>query len=142
MMTELSQPPELSGIAQAMDIRRGDWGKGSASLKVMVSDKHTNKGGVTHGGLYSMMLDMACGGALVSTLPIEEWCATTQLSISFLAPSRPGDELIAKGTLVKRGRNVAHLHGEVATSDGQVVATANGTWAIWQKKPEYMPGRD
>ena len=130
-MTEFSQPPELSGIAQAMDIRRGDWGQGAASLKVTVSDKHTNKGGVTHGGLYSMMLDMACGGALVSTLPLEEWCATTQLSISFLSPSRPGDELVAKGTLIKRGRNVAHLSGEVATLDGQVVATANGTWAIW-----------
>ncbi|MCS5536757.1 MAG: PaaI family thioesterase, partial [Candidatus Poseidoniaceae archaeon] len=65
-----------------------------------------------------------------------------QLSISFLAPSRPGDELIANGLLVKRGRNVAHLRGEVATLDGQVVATANGTWAIWQKKPDYMPGRD
>ena len=89
-----------------------------------------------------MMLDMACGGALVSVLPLEEWCATTQLNISFLAPSRPGDELVASGELVKRGRNVAHLRGKVLDSHGKEVATATGTWAIWQKKPEYMPGRD
>ena len=140
-MSELSQPPVLSGIAQAMQITRGEWGGGKASVRVLVDDSHTNKGGVAHGGLYTMMLDMSCGGALVSILPAEEWCATTQLSISFLSPSKPGDELVASGELVKRGRNVAHLRGKIVNSSGKEIATATGTWAIWQSKPNYMPGR-
>ena len=141
-MSELSQPPELSGVAKALGIRVGDWGKGSASVVVEVDDSHTNKGGVAHGGLYTMMLDMCCGGALVSTLLLEEWCATTQLSISFLSPAKPGDFLCATGKLVKRGKNVAHLKGEITTKEGVVIATASGTWAIWQSKPSYMPLRN
>ena len=57
-----SQLPEFSGIAKAMQIEPIAWEKGSVSVGVTVTKAHTNVGGVAHGGLASMMLDMALGG--------------------------------------------------------------------------------
>ena len=75
---------------------------------------------------------------MVSTLTVEEWCATTQLNISFISAARPGEEITASGNIVKRGKNVAHLAGQITTETGRVVATATGVWAIWDHKPASM----
>lgn len=138
---QFSDPPQLSGIAEAMKIQMGSWERGRATLEVTVGTEHVNKGGVAHGGLYSMLLDMALGGTLVSTLLVEQWCATTALNISFLEAAHIGDHLVATGRVVRRGRNVAHLTGEVVDQNGRSIATATGTWAIWETKPDKMPGR-
>ena len=137
-MTELSEPAHLTDMAVEIGIERGDWGSGKSSVFLNIDSKHCNKGGVAHGGLYTMMLDMALGGALVSILPKEEWCATTQLSISFISAARPGEKITAHGNVVKRGKNVAHLDGKITADSGRVIATATGTWAIWDHKPASM----
>ena len=137
-MTELSEPAHLTDMAVEIGIERGDWGSGKSSVLLNIESKHCNKGGVAHGGLYTMMLDMALGGALVSILPKQEWCATTQLSISFISAARPGEKITAHGNVVKRGKNVAHLDGKITADSGRVIATATGTWAIWDHKPASM----
>ena len=137
-MTELSEPAHLTDMAVEIGIERGDWGSGKSSVLLNIESKHCNKGGVAHGGLYTMMLDMALGGALVSILPKEEWCATTQLSISFISAARPGETITAHGNVVKRGKIVAHLDGKITADSGRVIATATGTWAIWDHKPASM----
>ncbi|HIG03806.1 MAG TPA: PaaI family thioesterase [Candidatus Poseidoniales archaeon] len=136
-----SQPPEFSGIAKAMKIEPHSWNQGKVSVQVLVTKEHTNKGGVVHGGLTTMLLDMALGGALVSTLKLEEWCATTALNVNFLDAGQVGDHLISSGRIVRRGRNVAHLAGEVVNQNGRVIASASGTWAIWNKRPSNLPLR-
>jgi len=135
-----SEPPELSGVAQMMGIRLVDWKPGHVQFEVEVNSTHLNKGGVAHGGLIMTMLDSALGGSLVSQLPKEEWCATTQLVTNFISPLNNGDRAIAKGRVIRRGKNVAHLAGEIHV-DSRLVATATGTWVIWQSKPDSLPGR-
>ena len=137
-MVDLSEPGDLSDMAVDIGIQRGDWGNGKSSVWLEVQSKHCNKGGVAHGGLYTMMLDMALGGALVSVLPKQEWCATTQLSISFISAARPGEKISANGIVVKRGKNVAHLEGKITTESNRIIATGTGTWAIWDHKPTSM----
>jgi uncharacterized protein (TIGR00369 family) len=109
-------------------------------LEVTVTADHLNKGGAAHGGLMTVLLDAALGGALVSTLPTSSWCATTQLTTSFLDAARLGERLVATGRVVRRGRHVAHLAGEVCVGE-RVVASAVGTWAIWDARPPSMPLR-
>ena len=88
------------------------------------------------------------GGTLVSTLAEEEWCATAQIDISYLNSVGVGTRLIASGEMARRGRNLAHMEGRLLTSEGTVVATAKGTWAIWDTRPnsqnrdEGPPGTD
>lgn len=137
-MVELSEPAHLTDMAVDIGIERGEWGGGKSSVILNIESKHCNKGGVAHGGLYTMMLDMALGGALVSILPKEEWCATTQLNVSFISAARPSEKITSIGTVVKRGKNIAHLEGKILTDSGRVIATASGTWAIWDHKPASM----
>lgn len=138
----LSDPPPRDGIARALDIDYEEFGGGRCTVAVTVSEKHTNKGGVAHGALSTTLLDKALGGALVSTLRKEEWCATAQLSVSFIDAGRTGERLIATGRLVRRGRGVAHLAGEVTGEGGRTISTATGTWAIFAEKPTYFTNPD
>ena len=138
----LSERPMESGVCKALGITYGEFGNGKASIHCTVTEEHVNKGGVAHGALFSTMLDTALGGALVSTLRIETWCATAQLSISFLEAGQVGDELTAHGRVVRRGKDVAHLAGEVVDQKGRALASATGTWAIFSTKPDKFPSRD
>ena len=134
-MSDLSEPDHMTDMAIELGIERGEWGSGKSSFFLNVEKKHCNKAGVAHGGLYTIMLDMALGGALVCTLKKSEWCATTQLNVSFINAARPNERIIATGNLVKRGKNVAHLEGEITTESGRKIASATGVWAIWAHKP-------
>ena len=132
-----SSPPEPSGMAEALGLEVTDWHPGRCAVEVTVAPMHLNKGGAVHGGVLTTMLDMALGGALVASLTTEEWCATTQLTTSFLDAAKEGERLQAKGHVVRRGRHVAHLAGEVLVGQ-RVVASASGTWAIWSSRPASM----
>ncbi len=134
-MSDLSEPDHMTDMAVELGIERGHWGAGKASFSLQVSQRHCNKAGVAHGGLYTLMLDMALGGSLVCTLKKEEWCATTQLNVSFINAARPDEKIIAEGNLEKRGKHVAHLSGKITTQSGRLIATATGVWAIWNHKP-------
>ena len=134
-MSDLSQPDHMTDMAVELGIQRGEWGSGKASFSLLVENRHCNKAGVAHGGLYTLMLDMALGGSLVCTLKKNEWCATTQINVSFINAAKPGEEIFASGNLEKRGKHVAHLSGKITTQSGRMIATATGVWAIWDHKP-------
>ena len=129
---------KLSGVSESLGVTGKYFGDGACAVECQVSDDHLNAGGVAHGGLHSTMLDSALGGALVSIIKKEEWCATAQLDISFLNAAKVGDNLIAEGKVLRRGRNLAHCEGILSNQDGKVIATAKGTWAIWSTKPSSM----
>jgi len=131
----LSEKPEESGVCKSLGITYGKFGAGKAEIHCTVGSKHTNKGGVAHGALFTTILDTALGGALVSTLRKEEWCATAQLSVSFLEAGQVGTNLTGKGRVIRRGKGIAHLAGEVVDEAGVVYATATGIWAIFADKP-------
>ena len=59
--------------------------------------------------------------------------ATLQLSVTFLRPARIG-LLHGTGRVVRRGREVCHLAGELR-QDGEVVASALATALVRQARP-------
>ena len=129
---------KLSGVCDSLGVTGKKFGGGVSSVTCEVTNDHLNAGGVAHGGLHSTMLDTALGGALVSLIKKEEWCATAQLDISFLNAAYVDDVLVAEGKVLRRGRNLAHCEGILSNQDGKVIATAKGTWAIWESKPSSM----
>ena len=136
MTEELSKPTEMNGISKSLGIEMTQFGNGTAKLNVVVDEKHLNKGGVAFGGLHASLLDSSMGAALVSTLKVSEWCATANLTINYLEASLPGAELVASGKIVRRGKNVAHLFGEIKDKTGLIHANATGVWTIWSRKPK------
>ena len=108
---------------------------GAASATIELGPHHTNNRGVAHGGVVAALLDSAMGAAVISAIPKEWWCATTGLTISFVAGARDG-RLAATGRVVRRGRNVAFVQGEARDAAGALVAIAQGTWHLWPFRPE------
>jgi len=96
-----------------------------------VEPRHLNINGVVHGGVYATILDTAMGGAVVTRLAEDETTATTSLYVEFLRPAVIGQELRARGEVVRRGRHLAFVRGELTDQSGAMLALAHGTWYIW-----------
>jgi uncharacterized protein (TIGR00369 family) len=93
------------------------------------SERFLNPAGHVQGGFLAAMLDDTLGPALVATLDEGEWAPTIDLQVQFLTPARPG-QLRGRGRVVRRGRDIAFLAGELRGEDGVVVATATATAII------------
>ena len=109
---------------------------GEAEAVVDLKPHHTNNRGVAHGGVVLSLLDSAMGAAVISAIPKEWWCATTGLSVQFIAGPRAGGRITGVGKVTKRGKSVAFVRGEAHDAEGRLVATAQGTWHLWPFRPE------
>jgi uncharacterized protein (TIGR00369 family) len=103
--------------------------EGTIEVAFTATEQFLNPAGTVQGGLLAAMLDDTLGPALVATLGDGEWAPTTDLHVQFMKPAKPG-ELRGSGRIVRRGKDVAFLAGELRNSDGDLVATATATAAI------------
>ncbi|MFL5871747.1 MAG: PaaI family thioesterase [Solirubrobacterales bacterium] len=102
---------------------------GTIEVAFTATEQFLNPAGTVQGGFLAAMLDDTLGPALVATLGDGEWAPTTNLHVQFLRPVAAG-ELRGHGRIVRRGRDVAFMAGELRDDDGEVVATATATAAI------------
>ena len=130
-MARMPAPP----FNQYLGIEVARMKDGEAVATLELGPHHTNNRGVAHGGVLSSLLDSAMGAAVISAIPKEWWCATTGLTVQFLAGPRAG-RIEATGTVVRRGRRIAFVSGEARDAAGGLLATAQGTWHLWPHKPE------
>ena len=133
-------PPRLTELAKILGMQITRFEDGNCTAELTVGAQHLNMAGVAHGGVHATLLDTSMGGTLVSIIEEEEWCATAQLDISYLNAVKEGASLIATSKVVRRGRHIAHVEGMLDTADGTRVASAKGTWAIWEKRPKNRRG--
>lgn len=115
---------DLLGIASYARTAEG------VEVALATGQRHANMGGWIHGGVFAGLLDFALGAAVVSTLAEGEWTATQSLTTDFLRPGKPGEKLVARARVDRRGRLAAFPSGEVVGESGEVLARATGVWAI------------
>lgn len=99
---------------------------GTIEVAFRATEQFLNPAGVVQGGLLAAMLDDTLGPALVATLGPGEWAPTSDLHVQFLAPARPG-RLVGRGRVVRRGKGIAFLAGDLRDERDVVVATAIAT---------------
>jgi uncharacterized protein (TIGR00369 family) len=102
---------------------------GAIEVAFTATEQFLNPAGTIQGGFLAAMLDDTLGPALVATLGDGEWAPTTDLHVQFLRPAAPG-ELRGSGRIVRRGKDVAFMAGELRNGEGELVATATATAAI------------
>lgn len=102
---------------------------GTIEVAFTATQDFLNPVGVVQGGFLAAMLDNTVGPALVATLSPGEFAPTTDLHVQFLRPALPG-RLIGRGHVVKRGKAIGFLAGELTDESGAVVATATATAQI------------
>jgi uncharacterized protein (TIGR00369 family) len=102
---------------------------GTIEVAFTASEEFLNPVGSIQGGFLAAMLDDTLGPALAAGLSPGDFAPTTDLHVQFLRPARPG-RLLGRGRVVRRGRDVAFLAGELVDSDGTIVAVATATVQI------------
>lgn len=86
--------------------------------------------GRVQGGFVAAMLDATISSALLALLDEDQTAPTLELKVSYLE-SVPLGSLTAHGRVLRRGRSVAFLAGELYDATGvQLLATASATVTI------------
>ncbi len=128
VMAGRAAPPPAAGVL-GWELVAVDPDAGTIEVAFTASDRFLNPAGVIQGGFLAAMLDDTLGPALVATLGPGQFAPTTDLHVQFLRPARPG-RLTGRGRIVRRGRDMAFLAGELLDDSGQVVAVAMATATI------------
>jgi uncharacterized protein (TIGR00369 family) len=102
---------------------------GTIEMAFEATEQFLNPFGSVQGGLLAAMLDDTLGPALVATLGPGESAPTTDLHVQFLRPARPG-RLVSRGRIVRQGRDVGFMAGELIDANGEIVAVATATAQI------------
>lgn len=88
--------------------------------------KLCNKWGGVQGGMVAAMLDDAMAFAIGLNLDWGQISPTLEIKVSMLAPVRPGP-IYAMGRVLRRGKSVGFIEGELRDAEGTLLATSSST---------------
>ncbi|WP_134738648.1 PaaI family thioesterase [Nocardioides sp. 503] len=103
---------------------------GEARLEMEVDDRHLNPAGAVHGGLLATLVDTTMGAA-VRSVADGDGAATSQLSVTYLRPGKPGT-LVVTARVRKRGENLTVCEADVE-QDGKSLVHALATFALVER---------
>ena len=93
-------------------------------LKIPYTDDNSNPGRALHGGVYASAIDAA--GMLAAWSGVDGGAAverrTLDLSVCYLAAAI-GEDIVAEGRVLRRGKELAYVAVDVRTDAGKAVAT-------------------
>ena len=101
---------------------------GTAHLQLDVADQHLNEAGTLHGGVLATLVDTAMGQAVRSTTGEDDVPATSQLTVTYLRPGKPGTVQVT-GRVSKQGEHLTVCEAE-AEQDGRTLVHAVATFAV------------
>jgi uncharacterized protein (TIGR00369 family) len=118
--------PPPAAVLLGWELIAVDPDAGTIEVAFTATEQFLNPAGDVQGGFLAAMLDDTLGPALVATLDEGEWAPTIDLQVQFLRPVKPG-RLRGLGRVVRRGRDIAFLAGELRNEPADVVATATAS---------------
>ena len=98
-------------IMKLIGAQIGNIGSGELELRLPFREDLTQQHGRLHGGIVALMLDNVCAGAALTLFPAGTAVLAVEYKVNFLA-SAVGDELLARGRVVKYGRMLTTAVGE------------------------------
>lgn len=113
----INQGPYL----QLLSMRLCEITPGYARLSVELERKHLNPFGVTHGGVFSSIIDTVAYWAVYFHIEENAGLTTIDLSVDNLAPVKEGS-LIAEAKLLKAGRSICLAEAMVSDHKGRRLA--------------------
>ena len=99
----------------------------TATMRFTVRKQMTTWRGGVQGGLVAGYLDDVMGYAYVAMTDGEQAPLNLEISMQLLGLLPEGATIIGKGRVVRGGRRVIFLEGELQTEEGQVLARATST---------------
>jgi uncharacterized protein (TIGR00369 family) len=124
----VTDDPTSSGFAERLGARSEQTGEGSATVRFTATDEHLNPAGTVHGGVLATLVDTAMGQAVRSATGEHDVPATSQLTVTYLRPGKPG-ELEVTASVRTRGEHLTVCEADVE-QDGRALAHAVATFAL------------
>lgn len=125
---------EVSPAWSWLGFRLIEGGDGTATVEMTATPDMANHSGFLHGGIISALADSAMGRALRTLKPGVTRAMSFDLKLTFIAVAKIGEDLRAIGKVVHAGRRTVVTECRVENSDGRLVATASGTFAVTREK--------
>ena len=119
----VTDPARVAPIARLVDMRVLSVAAGHVRLQYAVKPEFMHPGRAVQGGIVTVYADMAMAMAGQTLCADGEFLATSQLSISFLAPVRTGP-VFAEGMVARKGRSMYFLEAVVSDAEGSAMARA------------------
>ena len=111
--------------------------KPSNPIRFVVRPHLVNWRGTLHAGIAPTICAEAMGVAAAETLAPGEILLTVDLHTTFVSGTKIGDEIVATGKVIKRGKDLALCTAEmIRVSDEKLIATARTTFAIRGPRPD------
>jgi uncharacterized protein (TIGR00369 family) len=130
-------PLVASPFSVHLGLKVVEWTPGRAVVSLEITDALKNRRGDAHGGVTAALLDAALGLACQSHE--DDWKSegTVTLNVQFIEPAR--GTLLAEARLLRAGRTVAFVEGEVRDQKGTLVAKATATFKIERRRKHKEP---
>ena len=125
-MTDDDEKP--TGYAERLGARAEATGEGTARVLFEASDEHLNSAGTLHGGVLATLVDTAMGAAVRSATDDGDVPATSQLTVTYLRPGKPGP-LEVTAQVRTRGEHLTVCDADVE-QDGRGLVHAVATFAL------------
>lgn len=113
---------------------------GEVDLRVPFREAISQHHGFVHAGALTTAVDTACGYAALTLMPPGTGVLSIEFKVSLMSPGR-GEAILARGRVVKPGRNVTFCQGEVFAVDGgqeRLVATMSATMMVVRDRPDVV----
>ena len=105
-------------------------GEGTAVVDMTATDDMANSSGFVHGGIISTLADSAMGRSVHTIKPGVVRATSFDLKLNFINAAKIGESLRATGKVIHAGRRTVVAECRVEDSNGKLVATASGTFAV------------
>src|SRR3954447_10358812 len=105
-----------------------------ATARFTVRPDLINAGGLLSGVATYALVDYTMGSALWAQTSDEESIATVSIAINYVQTATEG-EAVCETQVDRRNRTSAVLRSEVRHENGRLLATAIGSYAIYQRRP-------
>jgi uncharacterized protein (TIGR00369 family) len=111
---------ELGGFAGRLGARVTEVEEGRARLEFDATAAHLNPAGTVHGGVLATLVDTAMGTAVRSATDDGDVPATSQLTVTYLRPGKPG-RLTVTARVRTRGEHLTVCEAEVEQEERSLV---------------------
>ena len=118
----------IDGVSRFFDLR---WVHAN-EVRLTIKPEYINAAGMLSGVTAFAMVDYCMGSTLWKQTAEEEGIATISISINYVQTATEG-EIVCSTELDRRNRTNAVLRSEVRHGDGRLLATAIGSYAIFQR---------
>jgi uncharacterized protein (TIGR00369 family) len=111
---------DRQGVMALLGARLVQVSAGAVDIELPFRDDLTQQHGFLHAGVVTTVVDTACGFAAFTLMPAGAAVLTVEFKMNLLSPAR-GDLLVAKGRVLRAGRNVTVCQGEawMRAADGE-----------------------